>query len=145
MAQLLDRLLDSLDQYREKNKSVPILVEGRNDIRSLRSLGFHGEIHTINSGQTVMKTVESLSRNYDEIIVLPDLDRTGRVLKEKITRYVSGQGKSADLGLWNSLDSMGVTMCIEDLPTALRSITERTLIGKKINRNSIRLGVGIKR
>lgn len=74
----LEDLLQEMKQSSEEG--IPILVEGKNDVNSLRELGIEGPIHEIpQGGKTVLHSLEELSE-YDEVIVLTDFDRRGEEL-----------------------------------------------------------------
>lgn len=139
MARRLERLLGIIEEYREKNSENPIVVEGRNDVRSLRELGFLGEITCINSGQSLAMVVEELTRRNDEIIVLTDFDRTGEILKDKLSVYVQSQGKQADLYLWNYFRSIGFANSVEEIHGAVIKMVEKSMTIKTISMESTAL------
>lgn len=137
MARRLERLLEIIEEYRQKNSESPIVVEGRNDVRSLRKLGFLGDIVCINSGQSLVNLVEDLARRNDEVIVLTDFDRTGEILKDKLCNYVQAQGKMADLYLWNYIRSMGIATSIEEVHGAVVKMVEKSMNVKTISMESV--------
>ncbi|MGC8515248.1 MAG: toprim domain-containing protein [Thermoplasmata archaeon] len=145
MAQTVEDLIELIDLLAEKNEVVPIIVEGRNDIYGLRSLGFKGEIHSLNHGKSLLQRVEEISAFSREIIVLPDFDRKGVALKDTVKRYVEGMGKTADTYYWNRIRSFSLVSCIEDLPKAIERGIVSSGKGKSIKRYTILPGIGIKR
>ncbi len=60
-----------------------IVVEGRRDVASLRSLGINGEIR-LASQQPLLEFTEQLSKSGKEIIVLTDWDKRGGMMARKI-------------------------------------------------------------
>ena len=110
MTQPLEELIEVIDLLSEKNEAGPVIVEGRNDISGLRSLGLKGEIHSLNQGKSLFQRVEEISACRKELIVLPDFDRKGVALKDTIKRYVEGMGKTADTYYWNRLDLLSLPL-----------------------------------
>ncbi len=75
----LERVLDDLI---EKNRSVPVIVEGEYDRRALEQLGVVGDIRVLNRGNSVLALCESIARQYREAIILTDWDvRGGRIAR----------------------------------------------------------------
>jgi 5S rRNA maturation endonuclease (ribonuclease M5) len=60
-----------------------IVVEGRRDVASLRSLGINGEIR-LASQQPLLEFTEQLSKSGKQIIVLTDWDKRGGMMARKI-------------------------------------------------------------
>lgn len=75
----LERVLDDLI---EKNRSVPVIVEGEYDRRALHELGVLGDIRVLNRGNSVLALCEAIAREYREAIILTDWDvRGGRIAR----------------------------------------------------------------
>ncbi len=75
----LERVLDDLI---EKNRAVPVIVEGEYDRRALEQLGVLGDIRVLNRGNSVLALCESIAREYREAIILTDWDvRGGRIAR----------------------------------------------------------------
>lgn len=136
MMQKSDRLLDIFTKYREKNLSVPILVEGKHDISSLRKLEFNGEIVTLNSGHSLLRKVERMSSKYDEVILLTDFDQKGKFLKRRIDSYFQSTGTQTDTYLWSYILRFMPANTVEDLPWAYEKIMESRPKITKIRLNS---------
>ncbi len=66
---------------------VIIVVEGRKDVESLRSLGVNGEIK-LSSQQPLLDFTEKLSRSGKDIVLLTDWDRKGGMVARKIIDYL---------------------------------------------------------
>lgn len=64
-----------------------IVVEGRKDVESLRSLGVNGEIK-LSSQQPLLDFTEKLSRSGKDIVLLTDWDRKGGMVARKIIDYL---------------------------------------------------------
>ncbi len=118
------RILKILESYRKKNSNVPIIVEGKHDVESLRRIEFSGEIITLNSGSSLLSFSEGLSRNYEEVILLTDFDRRGIFLKSEIEAFLRGSGCRPDTELWSSIRRMVPVRTVEELPFAISRIME---------------------
>lgn len=145
MTQPAEKVFDLVERLAEKNDDVPIIVEGRNDVEGLRSLGFKGEIHSLNHGKSIFHRVEEIILAKKEVIILPDFDRKGIALKDALRRYVEGMGKTADTYYWSRIRSLNLVNCIEELPRAIERWVVSERMGKTINRYYILPGIGIKR
>lgn len=117
-----ERLLTFFDKYREKNLTVPIIVEGKRDISSLRKLDFKGEIILLNTGKSLMGKAETISEEYREVIILTDFDRKGVFLKNRIVTYLMSLGIHADLSLWNYVAKNMPARTVEQLPWAYDTV-----------------------
>jgi 5S rRNA maturation endonuclease (ribonuclease M5) len=68
-----------------------IIVEGRRDVESLRSLGIRGDIK-LSSQQPLLDFTEQLSRSGKDIVLLTDWDRKGGMVARKIIDYLQAYG-----------------------------------------------------
>jgi len=68
-----------------------IVVEGRRDVESLRSLGIKGDIK-LSSQQPLLDFTEVLSRCGKDIVILTDWDRKGGMAARKIIDYLNSYG-----------------------------------------------------
>jgi len=68
-----------------------IIVEGRKDVESLRSLGVNGEIK-LSSQKPLLDFTEQLSRRGKDIVLLTDWDRKGGMVARKIIDYLHAYG-----------------------------------------------------
>ncbi|WP_393971877.1 toprim domain-containing protein [Oxyplasma meridianum] len=124
-------MLKIIDKYREKNLDTPIVVEGKNDVQSLRKIEFSGEIIIFNSGLSIVRFSEELKERYNRIIILTDFDAKGRRLRDDIEKFFVSSGGKADTYLWEYLKRNAAVSTIEELPFAVsRSRTYISLPGK---------------
>lgn len=79
-------ILETLDELRELSRSIPIIVEGKKDRETLRSLGISGTIIGLQTGTPVFTLCEGVAREHREAVILTDWDRRGgqlcRLLRE---------------------------------------------------------------
>ena len=106
----LDKIIaESLASYVRKlndenfNGAI-VVVEGLRDIRSLRSVGFSGNIFMFCHNNNLLSLVEE-SKKYRKVILLFDLDREGRSLTNKAVTILEGMRISVDLYFRRELSS----------------------------------------
>ena len=100
--------------------NCPIIVEGINDIKCLRILGFTGIIETINKGWDRSRIIAYFYEKYGselavdglpQIILLMDWDRTGDVLQESFNNRLSSMDMKVDQTLRNVLSKQLRSEC----------------------------------
>ncbi len=100
--------------------NCPIIVEGINDIKCLRILGFTGIIETINRGWDRSRIIAYFYEKYGSelavdglprIILLMDWDRTGDVLQESFNNRLSSMDMKIDQTLRNVLSKQLRSEC----------------------------------
>ncbi len=89
----LDKVLDDLI---EKNRSVPIIVEGEYDRRALRKLGVLGDIRVLNRGNSILALCEGVAREHREAIILTDWDVRGGRLARNLRDALTANGVRYD-------------------------------------------------
>ncbi len=82
----LEGVLQVLENLRNRDKDIPIIVEGRKDKEALRKLGVGGKIIKIKKGKSVFHIIEEMRGEYAEVILLTDWDRTGGRLAYRIRK-----------------------------------------------------------
>ncbi len=110
-----------LETIKEKNRKVPVIVEGKKDVKALRRLGFKGRIIKIKTSRTVFRIIESLRETNDEVIILTDWDRAGSRLFYRIKRACKANTLSFNPGLRERLIKYTKTDIkdVESLPVFL--------------------------
>jgi len=87
-------------------RGVPIIVEGPNDVRTLRRLGITGPVICAKSRRLGLADfLESIARHH-EVIVLTDFDREGRALAWRLRRDLSGMRVKANVEIWKQLKAL---------------------------------------
>ncbi len=113
-----ERVLKSLEDLKERNRTVPIIVEGKKDIRALRLLSFEGEILTIHSRMSIEGFCRRISRDYKEVILLLDWDQKGKKLTSSLIRHLNSYDVRTDFDFWKLCFSMASQMSnVESLPS----------------------------
>ncbi len=95
-AELRDDLDKVLDDLIEKNRSVPVIVEGEYDRRALRELGLLGDIRVLNRGNSVLALCESIALEHREAIILTDWDVRGGRLARNLRDALTANGVRYD-------------------------------------------------
>ncbi len=98
----------------KKEESAIILVEGERDCRALRKLGVEHTIEKI-SGKRIF---DGFPLPYGEnVIILTDFDRTGRILLKKLRNELEVMGFNPNTYYWQQLDTIlkGKIKGIEEL------------------------------
>lgn len=91
-AERFEALLDVLDELREANLEMPIVVEGQRDVASLRLLGLTGDIIMLHSGEPLFQVAEEVASQAKAIILLTDWDRKGEILFEQLSAALAANG-----------------------------------------------------
>jgi 5S rRNA maturation endonuclease (ribonuclease M5) len=122
--EVLDKLLA------EAIKGIPIIVEGRKDVESLRKLGIEGDIIMAkSSGKTSSDVIREIENKHkQEVIVLLDFDRRGRELtKRLVNQFERGKIKSY-LSFWKNLQLLvgRDVKDIEGLHTYVETLMEKS-------------------
>ncbi len=87
--ELLEEII--LELQEQSDTGAIIIVEGRKDVESLRSLGIKGELR-LSSQQPLLDLTEQLSRCGKDIVLLTDWDRKGGMAARKIRDYFQTYG-----------------------------------------------------
>lgn len=125
--ELLEKIEDVLLELEQKNKKVPIIVEGEADIKALRELGLEGEIISINKGQSLFNFCEDLAKRYTDVIILTDWDRKGGHL----SKILSEDLKANDLHFNTEFRARLAGLCkketkdVEGLPACVQRLNQK--------------------
>ncbi len=119
-----ERLLIFIERYIEKNLTVPIIVEGTNDVRSLRWMSFSGTIIKMNQGKSLMALAEAISNDFDEVIILTDFDNKGEKLCSTMQGYLVSLGTRVDSRLRDFLNSSLPVKTVEEVPAAVERLAQ---------------------
>lgn len=127
----LEKLLDEVIEHSSQDAAV--IVEGKKDRKTLRSLGVKGPIHCISSsGTSALNFLENLP-SHKRAIILTDFDRKGNELAEFCRKHLKKLGTEPISDLRKKLKSYlhkGLSE-IEGLEKFLRS--ERESVNGKSN------------
>jgi 5S rRNA maturation endonuclease (ribonuclease M5) len=112
-----EKIIKVIEELKDLNSQVPILVEGNRDVKALRNLGFSGKIIKINNGLALKDIAENISKIYDDIIILTDWDRKGNVLEKALLNYLHYYNVRSNIDYKRKIAyySKRDIKCVEDL------------------------------
>ena len=83
-------LKEFVDQINnESTKDSLILVEGKRDLEALSYLGCSGNIQAYHNYKSIVDLADNFRVNYKKLILLLDLDDTGRIMTRKISHLLN--------------------------------------------------------
>lgn len=85
-----ERLREVLEALAEINKSIPVIVEGKNDVNALRKLGLSGQVITLHRGATIYDFCEEIAEKFPRVVLLTDWDEKGEILYSSLSDYLRG-------------------------------------------------------
>jgi 5S rRNA maturation endonuclease (ribonuclease M5) len=99
----IQKLLERL--AKQSAKGVPIVVEGKKDIRSLHKLGITGDIILAKtSGKSFLDVLGEIEKKErGEVILLFDFDRRGKEWTRRMARRLEGMKIAPNLLFWRML------------------------------------------
>jgi 2,5-diamino-6-(ribosylamino)-4(3H)-pyrimidinone 5'-phosphate reductase len=102
----LELVLQLLERLKERSlKGIPIVVEGKNDVRTLNRLGITGQVILAKtSGKSFLDVLfEVEQKDKCEVILLFDFDRRGREWTRRLASCLEGSKKIPNLVFWKKL------------------------------------------
>ena len=122
----LEEIEKTLENLKEENIFIPVIVEGEKDIVALKKIGISGNIIPINSGISLIDFCDKIAREYKEIIILTDWDRKGGYLCHTITKNLQGRVNCNTL-YREVLSKNSITKTVEGLPSWILKLKERII------------------
>jgi len=122
-----ERLFGDLREM--SDKGIPIIVEGREDEKALRSLNVNGTIHCLKAlGESRFSFVDKLTGTED-VILLTDFDREGKELRLWLYDELTRRRIRTDDKLWRRIRALAKAEvhAVEELPSFLRTVKTRAL------------------
>lgn len=97
--QVLERLVQ------ESSEGTPIIVEGKKDIETLRTLGIQGEIMSAKTGgKSRLDVISEIEKKQSrEVVLLLDFDRRGREWTTILKQHLEKTEIKPNLDFWNDL------------------------------------------
>jgi 5S rRNA maturation endonuclease (ribonuclease M5) len=88
----LEFIIDNVKELRELSLEMPVIVEGKNDERSLRKVGVCGDILKVKTNHSLFEFCELVSHGYKEVILFTDLDSAGKRIGKIVKKYLTDKG-----------------------------------------------------
>jgi 5S rRNA maturation endonuclease (ribonuclease M5) len=100
------RLLERLSQ--KSAKGTTIIVEGKNDIGTLRALAVKGKIISAKTGgRSLLDVISEVEKSRArEVILLLDFDRRGKELTRRLKQDLEKAKKKPNLTFWTELSGL---------------------------------------
>jgi 2,5-diamino-6-(ribosylamino)-4(3H)-pyrimidinone 5'-phosphate reductase len=114
-------------------RGVPVIVEGPNDVRTLRKLGIVGPIFCAKSRRLGLVDFLDSIATYSEVIILTDFDKEGRALAWRLCRDLSQMRVKVNVEIWKQLKALARSemVGIENLGKYLDRLAASLLTGRK--------------
>ena len=94
----IDGLHEFIDMLNEEAESGSlIVVEGKRDVEALNRIGFNGNITILNHFKGITDFVDNHRQIRNKIILLLDMDRTGKHLTSKLVSQLQHKGNNVNL------------------------------------------------
>ncbi len=125
-----EKLTEALSRLAEESsRGILILVEGKKDFETLRTLGIAGPVVTVKTGgRSFLDIVTELEeKRTPEVILLLDFDRRGKQGTNRLRRNLERAGIKVDLEHWLMLlGTVGKDVqCVEGLSGYLENLKLR--------------------
>jgi 2,5-diamino-6-(ribosylamino)-4(3H)-pyrimidinone 5'-phosphate reductase len=104
-----EKILQILEFLAEESaRGIPIIVEGKKDIETLKTLDVEGTIIAAKTGgKTFLDTVSEIEKTRKkEVILLLDFDRRGKELTKRLKQHLEKTEIKANLTFWLNLSSI---------------------------------------
>jgi len=89
----LEEVEKALFELKELNRTIPIIVEGKKDKKTLQKFGLKGNIIIFNRGSSLTDFCDNIASKYSEVIILTDWDRRGGALCRRMRELLKGRVK----------------------------------------------------
>ena len=87
-------------------RGVPVIVEGPNDVKTLRTLGIVGPVFCAKSRRLGLVDFLDSIATHSELIILTDFDKEGRALAWRLRRDLSQMRVKANVEIWKQLKAL---------------------------------------
>ena len=116
----IDHLREYIDMLnKESENGSVIVVEGKRDVAALCRVGFNGNLTVFHHFRGITDFVDNYHLNRKKIILLLDMDRTGKKLTSKLVTQLQCKGNNVTLFYKRALVKItnGKVRHVEDLIT----------------------------
>ncbi len=104
-----EKLLQILERLtKESAKGTPIIVEGKNDIKTLRALAVKGKIISAKTGgKSFLDVISEVEKSgAREVILLLDFDRRGKELTKRLKQGLEKAKIKPNLTFWIKISGL---------------------------------------
>jgi len=126
-----ERIFELLERLaKESAKGTPIIVEGKNDVDTLRKLEVEGDvIPAKTSGKSFLNVLSEIEKQGKrEVIILMDFDRRGREWTKRLIRHLERMRIKPNSFFWRELRGLvgREVKDIEGLATYIDTLKKKT-------------------
>ena len=120
----LDQILRALEELEALSEEMPVIVEGLRDVEALQLLGVKKNVVSLSKGLSIFAFCESLSKEWNSVLILTDWDRKGGRLARKLREALMANGAKPVETVRTRLAYLvkKEVKDIESLPTYLRRL-----------------------
>ena len=120
----LEQVMKAIDELEAMSEQMPVVVEGLRDVEALRLLGIEKNVVSLSRGMSIFALCESLSKDWDSVLILTDWDRKGGRLARKLREALMANGAKPIETIRTQLAYLVKkdVKDIESLPTYLRRL-----------------------
>jgi 5S rRNA maturation endonuclease (ribonuclease M5) len=126
----IQQIINALTEDSANGK--PIIVEGKKDVESLRTLGVNGRILTVKTeGKSFLEAIAEIEKlDAREVILLLDFDRRGREGTKRLKQDLERLKIKPNSKYWHALLNLLGTevQCIESLPNYLVTLKAKAAV-----------------
>ena len=122
--QSLQNLEEAIQELINMDNTVPIVVEGENDITALNDLGIHGKIIPLNVGVSIPNLCDRIAKKWQRVIILTDWDRQGGKLCRRIIDNLEGRTK-CNTDFREIFAKNATVKDLESLPTYINNLKKK--------------------
>ncbi len=88
-------------------KGIPVIVEGQNDVNTLRKLAISGDIIAAKTRKSFLALAAEIEKlDSDEVILLLDFDRRGKEWTKRLTQYLEQSRVKPNTFYWETLRNL---------------------------------------
>ena len=128
------KIIDSLSE--ESENGIPILVEGKKDVRALRKLGIKGLIITIKTrGKTFLDVISKIKKlEAKKVILLLDFDKRGKEGTRCLQNNLEHNKINYNINYWFDLIALTSKeiQFIESLDVYLLNLAKKSMRQRRI-------------
>jgi len=128
------KIIDSLSE--ESENGIPILVEGKKDVRALRKLGIKGLIITIKTrGKTFLDVISKIKKlELKKVILLLDFDKRGKEATRCLQNNLEHNKINYNINYWFDLIALTSKeiQFIESLDVYLLNLAKKSMRQRRI-------------
>ncbi len=108
MKEKIEKIEELLERLAVQSaKGIPIIVEGQNDVNTLRKLAISGDMIAAKTRKSFLALVTEIEKlDTEEVILLMDFDRRGREWTKRLTQHLQQTRVKPNIFFWKELRNL---------------------------------------